>query len=74
MRRRQTPPGPEEGLRLFCLMAKEGLALRAFFPFLPPGATLEDALQLFKRLGQQSRKASKILDDRYCVVRSKNGQ
>lgn len=55
-------------------MAKEGLALCALLPFLPPSASLEDALKLYKRLGQQSRKASKILDDRYGVVRLKNSQ
>ena len=70
MRRRQTPPGPEEGLRQFCLMAKEGVALRALLPFLPPGATLEDALKPYKYLGHQTRKSSKILDTRYGVRRS----
>jgi hypothetical protein len=69
MRRLQTPPGPEEGLRQFCLMAKEGLALRALLPFLPPGATLEDARTLYKRLGQQGRRPSKLLDSRYGVQR-----
>lgn len=70
MRRRQTPPSPEEGLRQFCFMAKEGLALRALLPFLPPGANLEEARMLYKRLGQQSRKASRVLDERYGVRRT----
>ena len=69
MRRWRTPPGPEEGLRLFCLMAKDAIALRALLPFLPSGATLEDARILYKRLGQQSRRASKLLDERYGVQR-----
>lgn len=50
-------------------MAKQELALRALLPFLPAGAPLEDARKLYKRLGQQSRKASKILDERYGVRR-----
>lgn len=69
MRRRQTPPCPEEELRLFLLMAKDGFALRALLPYLPPGATLRDAHRLYKRLGQQSRKPSKLLDERYGVRR-----
>lgn len=69
MRRQRTPPSPEEGLRQFCLMAKEGLALRALLQFLPPSATLEEARILYKRLGQQSRRPSPLLDERYGVQR-----
>lgn len=69
MRRWRTPPDPEEGLRLFFLMAKEATALRALLSFLPPGGTLEDARILYKRLGQQSRRASRLLDERYGVQR-----
>ncbi len=69
MRRRQTPPCPEEGLRLFLLMAKDGFALRTLLPYLPPGATLGDARRLCKRLGQQGRKPFKLPDERYGVQR-----
>ncbi len=69
MQRRRTPPGPEEGLRLFLLMAKEGFALRALLPYLPPGATIKDAQLLYKLLGQQSRKPSRLMDERYGVRR-----
>lgn len=69
MQRRQTPPCPEEGLRLFLLMAKDGFALRTLLQYFPPGATLGDARCLYKRLGQQSRKPSKLLDERYGVRR-----
>jgi hypothetical protein len=31
--RRETPPGPEEGLRQFSLMAREGMALRFLLPY-----------------------------------------
>jgi hypothetical protein len=50
-------------------MAKDGFALRALLPYLPPGATIEDARRLYKRLGQQSRQPSKLLDERYGVRR-----
>lgn len=70
MRRLRPPPGPEEGLRLFLLMAKEGFALRALLPYLPPGASLDEARLLYKRLHQQSRQPSKLMDERYGVRRS----
>ncbi len=70
MQRRRKPPGPEEGLRLFLLMAKEGFGLRALLAYLPPGATTKDARLLYKRLGQQSLKPSKLMDERYGVRRS----
>jgi hypothetical protein len=70
MRRWRPPPDPEEGLRLFFLMAKEATALRALLSFLQPGGTLEDAGLLYKRLGQQSRRPSRLLDERYGVQRN----
>jgi hypothetical protein len=50
-------------------MAKEGFALRALLPYLPPSATTKDAWFLYKRLSQQSRKPSKLMDERYGVRR-----
>jgi hypothetical protein len=43
-------------------MAKEATALKALLTFLPPGGTLEEARILYKRLGQQSRRPSRLLN------------
>lgn len=62
MRRAFPPPEPTEALRRFELLQREGLGLRCMLPYLPEGASLGDAYKLYKKLGQQSRRACTILD------------
>lgn len=50
-------------------MLKDGFGLRALLQDPPPGSNLEDARRLYKRLSQQSRKPSKLMDERYGVSR-----
>lgn len=62
MRRAFPPPPPVEAIQQFQAMQREGLALKLLLPFLPEGASLEEARRLYKRLGQQSRTPCTILD------------
>ena len=63
MRRRCIPPEPAEALRQVAEMHKVGLGLKVLLPYLPPGASLEDARRLFRRLQQASRTPCSFLDD-----------
>jgi hypothetical protein len=66
---RRFPTEPEQAVETFrrLLVAQEGLeALRRQ---LPPGATLADARRLHRRLRQESRKPSALLDGELGIVR-----
>ena len=62
MRRAFPPPLPTEALQQFQAMQLEGMGLKFMLPYLPEGASMEDAYQLYKRLGQASRTPCSILD------------
>jgi hypothetical protein len=62
MRRAFPPPQPTEAIQQFQTMQQDGLALRLLLPYLPTGASLDDAYRLYQRLGQESRTPCTILD------------
>ncbi len=62
MRRAFPPPLPVEALQQFQAMQLDGMGLRLLLPYLPEGASLDDAYRLYKRLGQESRTPCTILD------------
>jgi hypothetical protein len=62
MRRAVPPPLPTEALQQFQTMQRDGMGVKLMLPYLPQGASLEDAHRLYKRLGQESRTPCTILD------------
>lgn len=69
MRRTARPPETAEALRQFLELQQAGLGLKFLLPFLPPGASLEEARRLYRRLGQESRTPCSFLDEQLGVVR-----
>jgi hypothetical protein len=62
MRRAFPPPQPVEAIQQFQAMQMDGLGVELMLAYLPAGASLGEAYQLYKRLGQESRTPCTILD------------
>jgi hypothetical protein len=62
MRRAFPPPLPAEALQQFETMHLEGMGVELMLRYLPQGASMEEAHQLYKRLGQASRAPCTFLD------------
>lgn len=62
MRRAVPPPLPTEAIEQFQAMQLDGMGLKFMLPYLPEGASMDDAYHLYKRLGQASRTPCSILD------------
>lgn len=69
MRRAHPPLESSEALRQFKEMQTSEMGLKFMLPYLPQGASLEEARRLYKRLGQTSRTPCTFLDDQLGVQR-----
>ena len=69
MRRAHPPLSPEEGLRQYEQMLREGRGLRDLQALLPEGATLEDALRERRRQAQIDRQPCSFLDEELGIER-----
>jgi hypothetical protein len=69
MRRIKPPPGPAEALRQFFAMQKAGMGLKLLLPYLPLGASMEEARVLYRRHGQESRTPCSFLDEELGIRR-----
>lgn len=69
MRRITEPPSPEEGVRQFLLMLREGRGLSDLRSLLPEGATMRDALIARRRQAQVQRQPCSFLDDELGIER-----
>jgi len=69
MRRIDQPPDPEEGLREFLRMLKEGRGLADLRALLPEGATTQDALTARRRQAQLDRQPCSFLDEELGIER-----
>lgn len=62
MKRAFPHPEPSLGLQQFQKMQEEALGLKLLLPYLPEGATMDDARALQERLTQLDRKPCSFLD------------
>lgn len=62
MRRIHPPPNPTEALRQFESMQKAAMGLKLLLPYLPPGASLEEARRLHRKLAQKGRPPCSFLE------------
>lgn len=72
MRRAHPPIESAEALRQYKEMQDSEMGLKFMLPYLPPGASMEEARRLYKRLGQASRTPCSFLDDPLEVRRDRS--